>query len=308
MSLPKNSGWLALPFLLPNLAGFALFTAGPVLGSLLLSFCSWDLLTPPVWVGGRNFGELLGFVRDGTGHWQATDPRFWQYLWNTAVLLLNLPLSLAGSLGLALLLNRRLPGMSVYRLIFFLPTVVSGVAVFYLWRWMLNPEAGLINTLLAAIGVSGPAWLSDPRWAKPAILLMSFWLSVGGGGMLLYLAALQQVPRELQEAAEIDGAGPWRSFLAVTWPALRPVTFFMVTTGLIHGLQSGGEMAYIMTSGGPAGSTTTLGFYVFQKAYVQFDMGYAAAIAWVMFALVLGVTLLRWQKNAAQFSGEEGGG
>jgi len=300
MTTAPAHGWrTALPFLLPNLTGFLLFLLGPVIGSLLLSFCSWDLLTPPVWVGSANFTDLLGFHHDTAGGWRANDPAFWHYLGNTLVFLLNLPASMAGSLALALMLNRRMRGVGLYRLVFYLPTVVSGVAIFYLWRWMFNPDEGLINALLAAVGIAGPKWLADPFWAKPAILLMSFWLSVGGGGMLLYLAALQGVPRELLEAAAIDGAGRWAAFRAVTWPAVRPVTFFIATTGLIHGLQSGGEIAYIMTAGGPAGATTTLGFYVFQKAYQQFEVGYAAAVAWIVFLLVFGVTLLQWRRARA---------
>lgn len=299
MRTGRTDRWGAiLPFLLPNLLGFGLFLLGPVVGSLFLSFCSWDLLTPPVWVGGANFRDLLGFHAEaGGGGWRANDPAFWQYLGNTLVLLLNLPASMAGSLALALMLNRRIRGATLYRLVFYLPTIVSGVAIFYLWRWMFNPDEGLINALLSAVGVSGPKWLADPFWAKPAILIMSFWLSVGGGGMILYLAALQGVPRELEEAAAIDGAGRWRTFLAVTWPAVKPVTFFISTTGLIHGLQTGGEIAYIMTSGGPAGATTTLGFYVFQKAYQQFEVGYAAAVAWVIFLLVFGITILHWRRH-----------
>ena len=301
----KPSTWRqALPFLVPNLAGFTVFMLGPVVASLLLSFCAWDLLSPPKWVGFANFAELLGFQRDVTGEWRANDPQFWQYLWNTFVLLLNLPFSLVGSLALALLLNRKLAGEKLYRLIFFLPSVISGVAVFYLWRWMLNPGEGMINVALSSLGIQGPEWLADPRWAKPAILIMSFWLTIGGGGMILFLAALQNVPRELQEAAEIDGAGPWQSFLIVTWPALKPVTFFIVTTGLIYGLQTGGEMAYIMTNGGPAGATTTLGYYVFQKAYQQFEMGYAAAISWVIFALVFVITWVRWKRGGDALGGE----
>lgn len=305
MKPSSSTGWrVALPFLLPNFLGFVFFLLGPILGALLLGFCSWDLLTPPRWIGTGNFTDLLGFHHEvGTG-WRPNDPAFWQYLGNTLVFLLNLPLSMAGSLGLALMLHRRVRGAALYRLVFYLPSIVSGVAIFYLWRWILNPDEGLLNSLLAVVGATGPRWLFDPAWAKPAILLMMFWLSVGGGGMVLYLAALQGVSRELQEAAAIDGAGRWRTFLVVTWPALRPVTFFIATTGLIHGLQAGGEIAYIMTNGGPAGSTTTLGFYVFQKAYQQFEVGYAAAIAWVIFALVFGLTLVQWRRQGSI----EGGG
>jgi multiple sugar transport system permease protein len=298
MNALRTGGWrIALPFLLPNFIGFVVFLLGPLVGSLLLSFCSWDLLTPPVWIGVGNFRDVIGF-HHAAGGWSANDPAFWHYLWNTLVLLLNLPASMAGSLALALMLRHRARGVRFYRLVFYLPSIVSGVAIFYLWRWMFNPDEGLINTLLAGMGIPGPAWLSDPAWSKPAILLMTFWITVGGGGMILYLAALQGVSRELEDAAAIDGAGRWQTFCAVTWPAIRPVTFFIATTGLIHGLQSGGEIAYVMTGGGPAGSTTTLGFYVFQKAYQQFEVGYGAAIAWIIFILVFGVTMLQWRRQA----------
>lgn len=304
MKPAASTGWrVALPFLLPNFLGFAFFLLGPIIGALLLSFCSWDLLTPPRWIGAGNFTDLLGFHHEPGAGWRPNDPAFWKYLGNTLVFLLNLPLSMAGSLGLALMLHRRVRGAALYRLVFYLPTIVSGVAIFYLWRWIFNPDEGLLNTLLATVGVGGPRWLFDPVWAKPAILIMMFWLSVGGGGMVLYLAALQGVSRELQEAAAIDGAGRWKTFLVVTWPALRPVTFFIATTGLIHGLQAGGEIAYIMTNGGPAGATTTLGFYVFQKAYQQFEVGYAAAVAWVIFALVFGLTLAQWRRHGAADGG-----
>lgn len=303
MSTARTRPRTVVSFLLPNLIGFFLFTAGPVVASLVLSLSSWDLLTPPRWAGFYNFGELLGFHQDAEGAWRANDPFFWQFLWNTLVLLLNLPLSMAGSLALAMLLNRRLGGVRFYRLVFFLPSVISGVAVFYLWRWILNPNGGLINALLALAGITGPQWLTDPTWTKPGLLVMLFWLTVGGGSMLLYLAALQNVPLELEEAAAIDGANRWRSFLAVTWPSLQPVTFFIATTGLIYGIQAGSEMAYIMTNGGPAGATTTLGFYVFQKGFQQFEMGYAAAIAWVMFLLVFAITLLQWRRGGAQVEG-----
>jgi len=178
MTNSSTSGWrAALPFLLPNLTGFLIFLLGPVIGSLLLSFCSWDLLTSPVWIGSANFTDLLGFRHEPGVGWRANDPAFWHYLGNTLIFLLNLPASMAGSLALALILNRRMRGVSLYRLVFYLPTVVSGVAIFYLWRWMFNPDEGLINALLAGAGIAGPKWLADPAWAKPAILLMSFWLS-----------------------------------------------------------------------------------------------------------------------------------
>lgn len=283
-------------FLLPNLTGFVLFTAWPVLAALLLSFSSWDLLGPPRWVGLDNYRELLGFrvTVDGI---RANDPDFWKYLGNTVFLMLSLPVNVAASLFLAILLNQKIRGTYLYRLLFFLPSILSGVAIFYLWRWMYNPDYGLVNQLLAVVGCEGPRWLTDPRWAKPALMLMGCWLAAGGTSMVLYLAALQNVPLELYEAAEIDGANGWQRFRNITWPSVAPVTFFIVTMGLIHGFQSGFEAAYIMTGGGPFGATTTIGYYIYTTAYVHFDMGYAAAIACVLFVLVLGVTLINWRRG-----------
>lgn len=286
--------YAALLFLLPNSVGFLIFTAWPVVASLMLSFTSWDLLTPARWVGLANFKELIGFHSAAAG-WQANDPAFWKYLGNTLFLLLGLPVNMALSLCLALILNRKLRFTYIYRLVFFLPSVVAGIAIFYLWRWMYNPDFGLVNALLAQIGIEGPRWLTDVRWAKPALMLMGTWISVGGSGMLLYLAALQNVSQELHEAAAIDGANSWERFRAVTWPAVMPVTFFILTMGLIHGLQSGFDAAYVMTGGGPFGATTTLGYYIYQKAYVFFEMGYASAIAWVLFLIILLVTMLNWR-------------
>lgn len=286
----------AIAFLLPNILGFLAFTAGPVLISLGLSFTSWDLLTSPRWAGLSNFVSLLGFHTTVEG-WEANDPAFWRYLGNTFFFLLSLPVNMAGSLGLALLLNRKLRFTHAYRLAFFLPSILSGVAIFTLWKFMYHPDYGLINVLLAKVGIAGPAWLSNPSAAKPALMLMGSWMGIGGTSMILYLAALQNVPAELTEAARIDGAGRWAQFRHVTWPSLAPVTFFIFTMGLIHGLQGGFDAAYVMTGGGPSGSTTTLSFYLFRKAYVFFEMGYASAIAWTMFMLVLGLTLLNWKRS-----------
>jgi len=285
---------VALLFLLPNFAGFLLFTLWPVIASAILSFTYWDLLSPPRWAGFDNYERLLGFHSTPLG-WQANDRYFWYYLGNTLFLMLGLPVNMAGSLALALVLNRKLTFSWGYRLIFFLPSILSGVAIFYLWKWIYNPDFGLFNQLLAQAGLEGPKWLTDIHWSKPSLMIMGFWLHVGGHSMLLYLAALQGVSPELYEAAAIDGASRWQTFRAVTWPAVAPVTFFIFVMGFIGGLQGGFEMAYIMTNGGPAGSTTTIGYYIYTNAYVYFKMGYAAAVAWVLFLLVLAVTLVNWR-------------
>jgi len=287
----------AIFFLLPNFLGFLCFTAWPVMASLLLSFTEWDLLTEPRWVGLDNFVQLLGWRRDPTGGWAANDPQFWKYFGNTLFLMLPLPVNMLGSLFLATVLNKKLRFAYGYRLIFFLPHIVSGVAIYYLWRWMYNPDFGLVNALLRQFGLAGPRWLTDMHWAKPALMIMGTWLAVGGSSMILYLAALQGVPPELYEAASIDGATAWQQFRHVTWPAVMPVTFFILTMGIIHGLQSGFDMAFVMTGGGPYGATTTLGYYIYTKAYVFFEMGYASTIAWVLFLVILTVTIFNWRRG-----------
>lgn len=290
----RREGVAALAFLLPSFIGFLLFTLWPVVATFLLSFTSWDVLTPPRWVGWSNFENLLGF-RHGAEGWSANDSEFWKYFGNTMFLLLSLPLTMICSLALALLLNRKIRFAYGYRLIFFLPSILAGIAIFYLWKWIYHPDYGLINAFLAHFHIVGPKWLADAQWAKPSLILMGVWLTAGGQSMLIYLAALQGIPADLYEAAKIDGANSWQRFRAVTWPALAPVTFFILVMGVINGLQGGVESAYVMTQGGPEGSTTTLGYYIYSKAYEQFQMGYAAAIAWILFVVVLGVTILNWR-------------
>jgi multiple sugar transport system permease protein len=213
--------------------------------------------------------------------------------------MLSLPVNMAASLALAIVLNKKIRFTYVYRLVFFLPSVLAGIAIYYLWRWMYNPDFGLVNAVLARFGIAGPRWLQSVVWAKPALMLMGSWISIGGSSMVLYLAALQGVSLELYEAAEIDGANGWQKIRAVTWPSVMPVSFFIFTMGLIHGLQAGFDAAYVMTGGGPFGATTTLGFYIYQKAYVFFEMGYASAIAWVLFLIILSVTLFNWRRGGS---------
>ena len=284
-----KEGVAAYGFLLPNLVGFLLFTSIPVLASLLLSFVRWDLLSwPPDFIGLGNYTELI------------RDPYFWKYCWNTVYLMLAIPISMAGSLILALALNQKLKGIVIYRTIYFLPTLCSGVAIYMLWRLIYNPEFGVFNSLIANLGdllhlsLRGPQWLTDENWAKPALIIMSIWQTVGGYNMVLYLAALQGVPRDLYDAAEVDGANGWQKFWAVTWPQISPTTFFIAIMSVIGGFQAGFDPAYIMTGGGPNGSTTTLIFYLYNNAFQWHHMGYAASLAWVLFMVVFTFTLFQW--------------
>jgi multiple sugar transport system permease protein len=188
-----------------------------------------------------------------------------------------------------------------FRTLFYLPTFTAGVALMILWKALYNPQTGPINTGLRALGaafgaqIEGPQWLADVEWAKPALILMGVWMGVGGTNMLLYLAGLSNVPRELLDAASVDGAGGWARFRHVTWPQLAPTTFFIAIMSIIGGLQGGFEQARVMTAGGPAGSTTTLSYYIYNKAFQDLDMGYAAAISWTLFAIVFVATAVNWK-------------
>lgn len=265
--------------------GFGLFTAYPVLASLYYSFCDYSVLQPPVWSGLENYQRL----------WN--DAVFWQSLRNTLFFAaLALPLGTVVSLGLALLLNTGVRGMALFRTIFYLPAIVPLVASAMLWLWLLNGQHGLLNwalrPVLAWFGLAPPAWLADPLWAKPALVLMSLWGV--GNSMVIYLSGLQSVPQELYEAAELDGAGWWRRFWHVTLPLLSPVLYFNLIMGIIGTLQSF-TTVFVMTGGAdgnPARSTLFYALYLFSVAFYDLRMGYASAMAWVLFLLILGLTLL----------------
>ena len=304
---PERLDWRELlpaaVFLAPNILGFLAFTAVPVLASLTLSFFSWDIIRPPQFVGLENFRNLLSWVQDANGGWVPRDPLFWKCTWNTCFLMFAIPINIMGSLVLAWVLNRRIRGLVAFRTLVFLPSISSAVAVALLWTWLYNPHFGLISYGLQSLGrligvpLPSPQWLTDPDWAKPALMLMGFWTLVGGMNMVYYLAALQGIPPELYEAAEIDGASGWTTFWAVTWPMISPTTFFILTMSIIGGFQGGFVNAYIMTRGGPNYSTTTLEYYIFNNLYVYQRAGYAAAIAWMLFLAVLGVTILHWKRS-----------
>lgn len=281
-------------FILPNFLGFLAFTSLPVLASLLFAFTDWDLFTPLKWVGFKNFVTLLGFHREA-GHLAANDPIFWKYTGNTLFLMMTIPISMAGSLFLAVIMNRKLKGMVFFRTIYFLPTISAGVALYVLWRWIYNPDFGLLNAMLAQVHIKGPPWLSSIVWAKPALMLMGLWASIGGFNMILYLAGLQGIDPQLYEAADIDGANQWQKLWNITIPMLGPTTFFIFIMSVISGFQGGFDMAYIMTGGGPAGATTTIQYYLYNNAFRWFKMGYAASIAWFIFFAIFGVTLLNWR-------------
>ena len=281
----RRRQWQGLAFISPWLLGFLIFTLYPVGASLYYSLTDYRVLRPPHWVGLGNYITLL-----------RGDEYFWRFaVFNTAYMFMELPASVALGVGLALLLNQRLRGMGFYRTLFYLPSVVPTVAVSMLWLWVLNPQYGLANVLLQKIGINPLGWLTDTRWSKPSIILMDLWGA--GGGMVIYLAALQGVPEHLYEAALLDGAGPWKRFWNVTLPMISPVIFYNVVLGVIGTFQYFTQV-YIMTRGGPELSTTFYALYLFQNAFEYFRMGYACAMAWVLFLLTLAATLIVFRSSA----------
>ncbi|HZO88277.1 MAG TPA: sugar ABC transporter permease [Chthonomonadaceae bacterium] len=277
-----------LLFAAPWLIGLLVFTAYPIAASLYYSFCSYDAIRPPHWVGLHNYRQML-----------FDDPLFWKALWNTLyMVVVGLPIGLAVSLAIALLLNQKVRGISFYRTLYYLPSITPVVATSILWLWLLNPEIGLVNILLGRIGIANsPAWLQDPAWAKPALILMGLWGA--GGGMVIYLAGLQDVPEALYEAARLDGAGKWAQFRHVTLPMLSPVILFNLIMGLIGAFQYFTQV-YVMTggTGSPEDSTLFYALHLFNRAFTDFRMGYASAMAWVLFLLTLACALLIFRSSA----------
>lgn len=269
-------------FLSPWLIGFAVLTAGPIVASLLISFSRYDVLHEPEWVGAGNYVRLVN------------DPLFWKSLLNTVYMLMAVPLGIVVGLAIAMLLNADVRGMKVFRTLFYLPAVVPVVASSVLWLWVLAPTNGLINTTLRLVGIENPPlWLSSPSWllgSKAAMILMMLWGA--GSGMIIWLAGLKGIPRHLYEAAAIDGCGPVRRFFAVTLPMLTPYIFFNLVMGVI-GVMQIFTQALVMTQGGPADSTLFYALQLFNSGFRYFELGYASAMAWVLLAIVLTITLLQ---------------
>jgi multiple sugar transport system permease protein len=348
---------IALLFLAPNLLGFLVFTFGPIVISLAGSFTTWSLRpsVPLQFIGLQNYIDLF------------TDPNFYFYLYNTLYLLLGMPISIAGSLALAVFLSQKLElkgpkaagrlsvisaiitaivcgvlflfgsgsvalillalgvitsvglyfGSIGYRTFYYLPHFTAGAGTILLWVQLYNPNFGLINQVINALapeGFQAPGWLTSTKsllgflpfpenfnnggfglGAREAIMIMGIWASIGGNNMVLYLAGISNIPPELYEASDIDGASSWQRFRYITFPQLMPTTFFIVVMGIIGGLQGGFETARLMTEGGPAGTTTTLSYYIYTQGFERLDLGYGAAVAWVLFIIIMIVTLINWR-------------
>jgi multiple sugar transport system permease protein len=285
MIKPARAFRLLEPYLyvLPTLLGLLLFSAGAVAVSFFLSFTQWDIVSPPEWVWLDNYINL----------WQSD--LFWEVFGNTLYfIVLAVPLSVVSSLALALVANTGLRGITFFRTAYFLPVVSSMIAVALVWSWIFNPEYGLLNTLLQLLfGIRGPAWLDSTAWALPAMVIVTVWKGLGYS-MVIFLAGLQNIPQDLYSAATIDGAGVWKRFRHITLPMLSPTTFFVLVITLINSFQVF-EQTYVLTKGGPANSTLTMSYYIYQNAFQFFQMGKAAALSYVLFALVFGVTLIQFR-------------
>lgn len=279
-------------FLSPWLIGFLVFLAGPMVASLLLSFTQYKLITPPIWIGTANYQRMF------------SDDLFYRSLRVTSMYtLISVPLGIAAALGVALLLNQKIFARGVFRTVFYLPSIISGVAVAIVFAWIFNFKFGILNYFLSFLGISGPNWLGSPRWALWAFVLMSLWGI--GGNTVIFLAALQGVPQELYEAAEIDGARAPVKFWRITVPMISPAILFTSILGIIGSFQTFTQ-AYILTNGGPANSTLFYLLYLYKNAFNWFEMGYASALAWVLFLIIMAWTLL-FLRTSALWVHYEGG-
>ncbi len=278
----RARSWMtAYVLITPNLLLFGAFSFFPLLYAFYISFHDWGLIGDAEYVGFSNYQRLL------------TDTQFWHALVNTLVYaVLSVPSMMAVGLLLAIALNRHLPGRVFLRSIYFLPVVVSAVATGIIAAWIFNEYYGVINAMIVHLGGDRIPWLSSTQWALPSLVLATLWVRVGFC-MVIYLAALQSIPTLYYEAATMDGASPWRQFWKITLPLLRPATFLLLVLSVIHSFQVF-DLIYVMTGGGPGFSTTMLVQYIYQSAFMTSEMGYASAVGIVLYAFVLGFTIIQW--------------
>ncbi len=272
-----KAAWL---FASPWIIGFIIFTLGPIVASLVLSLTKYEIFAAPKYIGFKNYQTL--FFRDKL---------FIKSLYNTFyITVIGVPLGVITGLSIALLLNMKIRGMSWYRTIYYLPAIVPIVASSILWKWIFRPQVGLMNYVLSWFGIRGPMWLGSIAWAKPAIIIMQTWAA--GATMIIYLAGLKGIPVQLYESAEIDGASWFHKFIHITLPMITPTLFFTTVMGMIGSFQIFAQ-AFFMTQGGPADSTLFYVYYLFNNAFAYFKMGYASAMAWILFWIILILTLLQ---------------
>jgi len=283
-------------FLSPWLVGYFALTFGPAAASFIFSFTSYNVISPPTFIGLQNYVDAF-----------TTDQQFWPSLMKTVYYAgVSVPLGVTGSLLVALLLNIKVRGTSVFRTLFFMPSLVPIVASTVLWVWMLQPDWGLVNPILWKLtGIQGPRWFQTPEWAIPALISLALWTSIGGTRMIIFLAGLQGVPDELYDAASIDGAGKWARFRHVTVPMITPTIFFNLVLGIIGALQVF-TSAFVATGGGPAYATWFYALHIYKNAFQYFNMGYASALAWMFAALIIFLTWvqLRTSRMWVYYGGE----
>nr|WP_273230420.1 sugar ABC transporter permease [Kosmotoga pacifica] len=278
-------------FLTPSLIFLFLFQILPITYSLVLSFMQWNIRTPAVWIGLGNYANLFH------------DKEFWLSVWHTfQYILMYVPLVIIGGMILALLVNKKIKFQNFFKVSFFIPVISSWVAVSLIWKGLLNPKYGFINQILSWFGIQGPAWLFDPKWAMTAIVFASVWKDVGFI-MVILLGGLSNIPKHLYEASVIDGATPWKQFWRITLPLLTPTLFFALMITLINSFQIF-DQVWIMTNGGPAGATSVIVERIYRNAFSYSKMGYAAAMSWILFALIFGISFLqnRYQKKWVFYS------
>jgi multiple sugar transport system permease protein len=289
----KRNLRIGLAFISPWIVGFLAFTVFPVCASIYFSFCDYDVLTKPVWVGTLNYRDMV------------TDSVFWKSLYNTLYYaFFSLPLCLVLALLVAVLLNQDVRGRSAFRAIYFLPSLVPVVASSMVWLWILNGNFGILNHALAWVGMKGPQWLADEKWTKPSLILMAMWSC--GNTIVIYLAALQDVPRSLYESAEIDGGNAWVKFRHITVPMISPVIYFNLIMGIIGSLQVFAQAYIMLGGGGPNRSALFYTVYLYQNAFDYRQMGYACAMAWMLFLIILFLTWLatRSTRRLIYYGGE----
>ncbi|MCM0647308.1 sugar ABC transporter permease [Clostridium swellfunianum] len=285
--LERQEAVSGITFAAPFIIGMIVFTSFPFIASLYLSFTNYDMISTPKWIGLQNYKILF-----------TKDPLFYTSLWNTLFhVVVSTPLGIIVGIALALLLNSKVKGISVYRTMYYLPNVVSIVAMAFLWMWIFQPNFGLINQILGFFGIEGPGWYMDNTSTiipKLTLILMGLWTA--GGSMVIYLAALQDIPGEIYEAALLDGAGYFRKLFKITLPLITPTIFFNLITTVIGGFQMF-TLSYIMTNGGPGTSTYYFGYYLYNKAFSDYQMGMASAMSWLLLAITMLITWIIFKSS-----------
>ena len=280
----RRAGYL---FVLAPVLQFFLFALGPLLFSLYAGFTDWTSIGTPTFIGLGNFREMV------------SDTNFWKALYNTGFMMIGIPIGLIIALALALAMNRKVFGAKTFRVIYYIPVISSIAAVSILWRWVYNGDYGLLNQILSVFGVKGPNWLNNEATVKPAIMAMTIWKGLGMS-MLLYLAGIQSIPKDYHEAAQIDGANAFQIFKSITIPMLKPVTFYMIITGIIGGSQMFIEPSIMVDNGGVNYSAATIVYYLWDKAFKNYQVGYACAVGWVLAIFIFAITFIQFKYTSGE--------